>query len=68
MGNILLQLVNKSVISNVNQNLPTGDVYPFIVFNSLVALGNSRQKLGRWFIQTFGGKHQGLFSTIQGLK
>lgn len=68
MGNILLELVNKSVISNVNQNLPTGDVYPFTAFNSLVALENSRWKLGRWVIQTFGGKNQGLFSTIQGLK
>ena len=57
MGNILLELVDKSVISNVNQNFPTGDVHPFTVFNSLVlALGNSGSKLGIWFIQTFGGK------------
>ena len=32
MGNILLELVDKSVISSVNQNFPTGDVYPFTVF------------------------------------
>ena len=66
MGNILLELADKSVISSVNQNYPTGDVHPFTVFNSLVALGNSRSKLGIWFIRTFGGKIKDFLALFRG--